>query len=116
VGVRALADATQNRPDNSQPGSRSEVILDVDTRDDYDRRLGAYGLWATCQQTVDGVAMQSFEALGDGRFAIVVEPALGTNAEERLIGCLEDFTIDRVVGGVTSVRDLEPVPGSVAAG
>lgn len=112
--VQGLATATQNRPDNLVAGTRSEVILAVDTQDGYDRRLAAEGLWATCQQTVDKVAMQSFETRDDGDFAIVVEPALGHNAEKRLVGCLEDFTIDRVLGNVVAVRTLDPV--GVAAG
>ncbi|HEX6311110.1 MAG TPA: hypothetical protein VF152_05750, partial [Acidimicrobiia bacterium] len=114
IGVRALAAATQNRPDNPAPGTRSEVILEVDTRDHYDRELAAEGLWAVCQQTVDGVRLQSFDARGDGEFAITVQPALGTNAEQRLVGCLEDFTVDRVLGDVTAVRGLEPVSGTAS--
>jgi hypothetical protein len=108
VGVRALADATQNHPDGSARGSRSEVILEVETQDDYDPQLAANGLLGTCQQVVDAVTMKSFEARGDGEFAIVVQPSLGTNAEKRFVGCLEDLTIDRVKGHVVEVRDLEP--------
>jgi hypothetical protein len=109
VGMVGLADATQNRPDGSKPGTRSEVVLEVDTRGGYDRKLAAQGLWGTCQQTVDATDLESFRALGDGRFSIVVEPALGDNARKRVVGCLEDTTIDRVLGDVVEVRGLSPL-------
>ena len=110
VAVMGLAEATQDRRDGPNPGTRSEVVLDVETRDGFERDVAAQGLWATCQQTVENKRLESFEALGDGRFSIIVEPAIGENAERRLVGCLEDFTIDRVLGNVIEIRDLEPEP------
>jgi len=108
VAVLGLADATQNRADGLKSGTRSEVVLEVETRDVYDPEVAAHGLWGTCQQTVDHKRLRSFEARGDGRFSIVVEPAIGEHDERRLVGCLEDFTIDRVLGNVVEIRDLEP--------
>jgi hypothetical protein len=110
VGTLGLADLTQNRADGLKSGSRSEVVLEVETRDVYDPDSAAHGLWGTCQQTVDHKRTRSFESLGDGRFSIVVEPAIGEHDERRLVGCLEDFTIDRVLGDVIEIRDLEPEP------
>jgi hypothetical protein len=108
VGVRALADATQSRPDRPERESRSELVLEVDTSGGFDRQLAAQGLWGACQSNIEGTATESFEARSDGEFAIVVWPALGHTAEKRITGCLEDFTIDRVLGNVTSVRHLAP--------
>jgi hypothetical protein len=108
IGVLALADATQNRADNTKPGTRSELLLEVETRGSYDPHVAAQGLWAICHQTVDRVTLESFEALNDGRFSIVVEPAIGEYAQRRVVGCLEDFTIDRVIGDVIEVRELAP--------
>jgi len=110
VAVLGLADATQNRADGLKSGTRSEVVLEVETRDVYDPEVAAQGLWGTCQQTIDHKRLRSFESLGDGQFSIVVEPAIGEHDERRLVGCLEDFTIDRVVGNVIEIRDLEPEP------
>jgi hypothetical protein len=110
VAVLGLADATQNRADGLKSGTRSEVVLEVETRNVYDPDVAAQGLWGTCQQTVDHKRLRSFEALGDGRFSIVVEPAIGEHDERRLVGCLEDFTIDRVLGDVIEIRDLEREP------
>lgn len=108
VAVWGLARATQNRADGLKSGTRSEVVLEVETRDVHDPNTAARGLWGTCQQTVDEKRLQSFEVLGDGRFSIVVEPAIGEHDERRLVGCLEDFTIERVLGDVIEIRDLEP--------
>jgi hypothetical protein len=108
VAVLGIADATQNRADGLKSGTRSEVVLEVETRDVHDPDAAALGLWGTCQQTVDHKRLRSFEPLGDGRFSIVVEPAIGEHDERRLVGCLEDFTIERVLGDVVEIRDLEP--------
>lgn len=110
VAVMGLAEATQDRSDRPARGSRSEVVLEVDTRDVYDRDVAAHGLWGTCQQTIDHKRLESFESLGDGRYSIIVEPAIGEHDYRRLVGCLEDFTIDRVLGNVVEIRDLEPKP------
>jgi hypothetical protein len=112
TGVLALADATQNRPDGSRAGTRSEVVFEVATKGHYDRNVAALGLWSTCQQTVDRVVTKSFEPRRAQRFAAVVVPALGEQARRRFIGCLEDFTIDRVLGDVVRVRALEPTRSS----
>lgn len=110
VAVLAIAKATQNRADGLTSGTRSEVVLEVETRDVHDPDAAARGLWGTCQQTVDQKRTLSFEPLGDGRFSVVVEPAIGEHDERRLVGCLEDFTIERVLGDVIEIRDLEPDP------
>jgi len=110
VTVLGLAKATQNRADGLRQGTRSEIVLEVETRNVYDPDSAARGLWGTCQQTVDHKRTRSFEALGDGRFSIIVEPAIGEHDENRLVGCLEDFTIDRVIGNVVEIRDLDLNP------
>jgi hypothetical protein len=39
---------------------------------------------------------------GDG-WTATVEPAIGEHGEKRLVGCLEDLTLDRVVGRVLDI-------------
>ena len=36
---------------------------------------------------------------------MTITPALGEHGRKRLEGCLEDVTLDRVIGHVTDVRD-----------
>lgn len=110
LGIDALADLTQDRPDHVVPGSRSAIVLEVDSRDRTgSNHLSAQGLWGACQGTVyqrllePGVVERT-----DGHFLLTTEPALGEHAWRRLQGCLEDATLDRVKGRVLSKHDLAP--------
>ena len=51
------------------------------------------------------------EALGDGRYRVVLAPAVGEHDQRKLVGCLEDLTIDRVRGDVVAFRHT-PAPAS----
>jgi hypothetical protein len=107
-GVLALADATQNRPDQIDPNSTSRVVIEVRTKD-FDTELAAQGLFAACHQTVQHMEVQGGVTAVAGEtdtFAIVVRPSLGEHSRRRLEGCLEDGTIDRVWGSVVSIDDM----------
>ena len=112
MGIDFLADLTQDRPDRVVPGSRSEVVLEVRSRDRTGSDLmSAQGLWGACQGTVyQRLAEPGVTEVGDGRFRLQTEPALGEHAWRRLQGCLEDATLDRVKGHVVSKRDMAPAP------
>ena len=110
VGIDALADLTQDRPDRVVQGSRSEIVLDVASRDRGGSvLLSAQGLWGACQGTVrHRLVDPGVVELSDGRFRLQTEPALGEHSWRRLQGCLEDTTLDRVKAHVVSKRDLAP--------
>ena len=112
LGIDALADLTQDRPDRVLPGSKSEVVLEVDSRDrGGSALLSAQGLWGACQGTVRHRLVEpGLVELSEGRFRLQTEPALGEHSWRRLQGCLEDTTLDRVKAHVVSKRDLAP-PG-----
>ena len=112
MAIGFLADLTQDRPDVVLPGSRSEVVLEVRSSDRTGSALmSAQGLWGACQGTVyQRLAEPGVTEVGDGRFRLQTEPALGEHAWRRLQGCLEDATLDRVKGHVVSKRDLAPAP------
>ena len=59
-------------------------------------------LWAVCSATVPGDVSPMPEQVGD-HWRVTISPALGEHGEKRLLGCLEDLTIDRVVGTVVAV-------------
>ena len=102
VGVMALADLTQNRPDPVVDDSTTTIDFDVATRRyDGTELIAAQSLWAVCQATVSGEKSPVTEA-GD-HFTVSVSPAFGENGEKRLSGCLEDATVDRVVGHVVEL-------------
>ena len=113
IGIDALADLTQDRPDPARPGSRSEIVVRVASRDrtgsDF---LAARGLWGACQGTVRHRLVEpGVVDVGSGRFLLRTEPALGEHSWRRLQGCLEDATLDRVKATVVSKRDLQ-APGA----
>lgn len=109
AGVDVLGDLTQDRADHVPPDSRSEIILKVASRDRTGSALmSTRGLWGACQGTVRHRLVEpGVIDLGDGRFRVVTEPALGEHSWRRLQGCLEDVTLERVKGHVVSKRDFD---------
>lgn len=112
IGVDMLADLTQDRPDRIVPGSRSEIVLDVKSRDrGGSALLSAQGLWGACQGTVHHrLAEPGLVEVSEGLFRLQTEPALGEHSWRRLQGCLEDTTLDKVKAHVVSKRDIGPSP------
>jgi hypothetical protein len=107
LGVIGLAELTQNRPDPVEAGTATVVTFDVATRD-YQRGDGAaaQALWAVCSATVGGEVTgltSPAEATADAGYTVSISPAIGENGRKRLVGCLEDATLDRVMGHVESM-------------
>ena len=107
AAVDMLGDLTQTRPDRVVPGSRSEVVVEVRSND-YPLGVdqGARNLVGTCAATAghSKVDEQSIEIMDEGTVRFALEPALGTHNRRRLLGCLEDTTIDLLLGKVVSVE------------
>jgi hypothetical protein len=65
---------------------------------------------AVCAATVDDatitVPARAPEAEDDA-WRVSITPALGEHGRKRLEGCLEDVTLDRVIGHVTDVQTSE---------
>lgn len=108
IAVDALADATQNRPDAVVTGTRSTVLFDVETRDGGGPDDAAHALWGICSTTVEHVVTVEGPTAVDDGWSVTVEPALGEHSRRRLVGCLEDATLDGVRGDVIA---LTPRPG-----
>ena len=114
VGIGMLMEATQNRPDDPLPGSSSTLAFTVSTRDfPGGEQTAARTLMAVCATTVDdstitvpAPAHQAVDA-ADRAWQVTITPALGEHGRKRLEGCLEDVTLDRVIGRVTDVRTSE---------
>jgi hypothetical protein len=107
LGVLGLAEVTQNRPDAAAAGTTTVVSYSVATRD-YQRGddAAAQALWAVCSATVSGEV--SVPAAGNGTdddYRVTISPAIGEHGRKRLVGCLEDATLDRVMGHVRSISD-----------
>ena len=102
AGVFVLREATQNRPDIVDPDSSTTIEFSVsEQRFQRGEPAAAAALWAVCSSTVGGTVStpQAF----DDAWRVEVVPAIGEHGENRLVGCLEDVTIDRVVGDVIAL-------------
>lgn len=108
VAVDRLADATQTRVDTSPDADRTELVVLVETqRYRQSPRTAAVALWGACAATVPvRLVDDAPEQLDDDRFRYVVEPAIGRYRRERLVGCMNDFTIDRIRAEVVSVTNV----------
>ena len=117
VGIGALMEATQNRPDDPPPGSKSSLAFTVSIHDfPGGEQTAARTLMAVCAATVDdsiisvpAPAREAADAVdaADRAWHVTITPALGEHGRKRLEGCLEDVTLDRVIGHVTDVQTSE---------
>jgi hypothetical protein len=107
LAVDELGDLFQSRGDPRVPGSRSEVVLEVDEQR-YKLSLdeGAAALVTVCAGSVFNrvLADPGVVEIEPGRYSFLVEPSLGRNNRTKLVGCLEDLTIDRLHADVVSVE------------
>ena len=104
IGIGAMREATQNRPDVVVEGSTTTLDFDVATRRYRPGEpAAAAALWAVCSATVGGDVSPLPEAV-DGHWRVRISPAIGEHGENRLVGCLEDVTIDRVQADVLTLR------------
>jgi hypothetical protein len=100
VAIVGLADATQNRPDVIVPGSSTSIRFTVEThRFARGDAAAADTIWAVCIATVGHAVATMPEPVGDA-WEVEVTPALGEHSRRRLVGCLEDATVDRVLANV----------------
>lgn len=107
LAVGELGDLTQSRPDAVQADAVTELVLDVE----HDRfAQGAAGaasaLWAVCAGQTTSQPTELLTALDNGRYRVVLSPAVGEHEERKLRGCLEDLTVERVLGDVESWRTV----------
>lgn len=103
AAVFLMREATQNRPDPVVDGSETTVDFTVSTsRFSRGEPAAATALWAVCSATVSGDVTPVPVAHADG-WRVHVTPAIGEHGENRLVGCLEDLTVDRVVGDVVAI-------------
>jgi hypothetical protein len=108
ASVRLIMEATQDGPDPRAPGSSSTIEFTVTANNKHGgESAAAAALWAVCSTTVDGTMSQRPQALG-GAWRVTVAPEIGPRGQRRLIGCIEDMTIERVIGRVRNIeRNIE---------
>lgn len=106
LGLVALADATKFEGEQAADGE-TRVELAVRTTN-YHHSLddAASALWYACVGSVSWDELDPVEPIGDGTYVGAVRPSLGEDSTRRLRGCLEDLTVDRVLGEVITIRRL----------
>ena len=98
-----MAELTQNRPDVVRAGHDDDRrLLRVDPRLPAGRAGGGGRALGGVRGDRRRHASPVPEPVGDA-WRVTIEPAIGEHGENRLVGCLEDVTIDRVVGQVLSL-------------
>ena len=112
LGVDALGDATQTRPDPYLPGTASAVEFSIANRaGTADPVQLAHNLWGACASQVGHrYRLAGIAGTGAGRVEATIEPSIGRNAERRLRGCIEDATSDRLLASVVGVRRVTAEP------
>ena len=109
VVVGELGDLTQSRPDEVRDDAVTEIVLAVDEdRFAPGQDAAAAALWGVCaaqtrSHVADGGALAPTD---DGRYRVVLQPAVGDHERRKLVGCLEDLTVDRVLGDVESFQTI----------
>ncbi len=106
LGVTAMREATETRPDVRDANRTTEVVVHLESQD-YLQSLdtAAQALWGACSATIGGeLAPPGIERIGDGDYRYSITPSLGQHGKERLLGCFRDLTVDRVRSRVESVH------------
>jgi hypothetical protein len=102
-----IAEHTQDRPDAPSDALVTTLVIEADGAGrvgDLDAKVTER--WELCRETSRlRVTSSGMVPLDGDRFAIVVQPGLGENATKRLLGCLQDTTVDYAQISVVSVTD-----------
>lgn len=105
AAVVLLRELTQTRPDEVAAAGTTSVLLDIDQR----RQLRplptvAEDLFGSCRSRLPGdVELTAITQVDDERVMIEFDRSLGRTGRVRIVGCLEDHTLDRVRADVLSI-------------
>lgn len=116
ASIDVLGDLTQTRPDASDRDGATRIELAIEAKPGAGKLdFAADGLWGACQGTVHRrLQEEGWVQVGPGRFQGTVYPALGEHARQRLTGCLEDATIDRVMADVVKMERVPVCPSGTS--
>lgn len=112
LAVLSLREATLSTHQPVPPDSRTEVVVDVDTRH---RERGQTptelieALLLSCRLEVSSDYVDGVEQIGESRYRAVLNPALDQTNRRQYRGCVEDWTLDQVQADVIRLEDL-PLP------
>lgn len=113
AGIDVVADATQTRPDRLERGVTTIVDVRLRGARASERPTAhAADLFAACRNVFSrDVPTAAVLDRGAGRVRVVLDSDIGRHGRERLEGCLQDTTIDRLQAVVTEVVTVPPPKG-----
>ncbi|WP_431970088.1 hypothetical protein [Nocardia sp. bgisy134] len=96
--VLAMADRMKFETDRGTAASTQVVRFDARAKDAGVSSEPALRLWDKCASHVNHVRIVAGPVPDGDAWAVTLAPALGEHTERRLVGCLEDLTVDGVLG------------------
>ncbi|MFZ9630354.1 MAG: hypothetical protein ACO3C1_13510 [Ilumatobacteraceae bacterium] len=103
VGVEAVRRLTQSTRDAPGRHGSSELVVEVRSLDERPPVQMATALWTVCRERLDQWPVATVTAVAGSEVTMQLDRALSDTARRRLVGCLEDFTLERVLGTVVRV-------------
>lgn len=106
AAVDVLRDATETRPEPWLGPGTTHLVVDVDaTKHPRDTIDTATMLWSSCRDRVNPtIGLLEATSLGGHRVDLVLDQLVGTQAQRRLTGCIDDFGHDLVLARVVDYR------------
>jgi hypothetical protein len=109
VTILALRDLTQTRLDDLTRAGSSTIVIGVEQRRTADPAVDIVaGLWSACRSRLPGgIGVTAVVPTGVDEAALTIDRALGRSGRLRIVGCIEDHTLDLVRADVRSVDPRE---------
>jgi hypothetical protein len=105
-GVLALREATLSTHYYVRRGTEAVLVLDAEVKGgEPDQTLdeSVEAIVASCRLEVARSDPERIEALGGGRYRVVLRPGMDQTNERQLRGCLEDWNIEHLRVDVVSL-------------
>jgi hypothetical protein len=108
AAVAFVRELTQTRPQEVTAPGTTTIVLDIDQRR-HIRPLPtvAQDLWGACRSRLPGASeLTTVRQVDAEQVQIEFERALGRTGRVRIVGCLEDHTLDLVRADVVSIESF----------
>lgn len=110
VAVVLLRGATMSTHQRIDSDSRIELVIRVRTHGGESSQTVeemAEAQLLSCRLEVASDRVSPLEALGDGRFRVILSPSMDKTNQRQFRGCLEDWTLDHVSSDVERLAPIE---------
>jgi hypothetical protein len=109
--VALIRDLTMAELPRYDHDAMTEIVLGVDGRDYHQSwETGVVALVASCTSSMRASPAGPPERLEERLFRVLLTPAVDAASYPRLRGCLDDATVERLLGQVRSLRSVPASP------